>query len=174
MSPEQAKGKSVDRRTDIWAFGCVLFEMLTGKHTFEGETVTDTLAAVIRAEPEWALLPSNTPNSIRNLLLRCLKKDPKQRLQSIGEARIVIDETISGVTQDSSAFPAATPTGRPLWQRAFPWAVAAGAVVAAIAFVAFQHPAAAPSEPLHASFNMPASTQLTTLDIAVALSPDGK
>ncbi len=68
MSPEQAKGKSVDRRTDIWAFGCVFFEMLAGKRPFEGETVSDALAAVIRAEPEWSLLPSNTSQTIRDLL----------------------------------------------------------------------------------------------------------
>src|SRR3984957_1152734 len=75
MSPEQAKGKTVDRRTDIWAFGCLLFEMLTGRRPFDGETVTDVLAAVVRGEPEWALLPANTPPSVRNLLQRCLKKE---------------------------------------------------------------------------------------------------
>ncbi len=96
MSPEQAKGKSVDRRTDIWAFGCVLYEMLTGKMAFTGETVTDTLAAVIRAEPEWSAIPASTPSRIRDLLQRCLKKDARQRLQSIGDARITIDEILSG------------------------------------------------------------------------------
>ncbi|HEV2233476.1 MAG TPA: serine/threonine-protein kinase, partial [Terriglobia bacterium] len=75
MSPEQAKGKSVDRRADIWAFGCVLYEMLTGKKTFEGETTSDVLATVIRAEPEWNELPQNTPPSIQKLLRRCLEKD---------------------------------------------------------------------------------------------------
>src|ERR1700733_9785349 len=99
MAPEQAKGKSVDRRADIWSFGCVLYEMLTGKMAFSGETVTDTLAAVIRGEPDWALLPANTPQAVRNLLQRCLKKDPKQRLQSIGEARITLDEVLSGSSQ---------------------------------------------------------------------------
>jgi serine/threonine protein kinase len=92
MSPEQAKGKPVDRRTDIWAFGCVCFEMLTGTSIFDGETVSDVLAAVIMKEPNWAKLPSSTPLRIRELLLRCLKKDPKQRLQSIGDARIAIEE----------------------------------------------------------------------------------
>jgi eukaryotic-like serine/threonine-protein kinase len=96
MSPEQAKGKSVDRRTDIWAFGCVLYEMLTGRQAFSGETVTDTLAAVIKTEPEWGAFPANTPQAIRNLLMRCLKKDARQRLQSIGDARIAIEETTAG------------------------------------------------------------------------------
>jgi len=96
MSPEQARGKAVDRRSDIWSFGAVLFEMLTGKMAFQGETISDTLAAVIRSEPDWMLLPANLPRGIRALLLRCLHKDPRQRLQSIGEARIAIDNTLSG------------------------------------------------------------------------------
>jgi eukaryotic-like serine/threonine-protein kinase len=96
MSPEQAKGKSVDWRADVWAFGCVLYEMLTGKRAFDGETNTDTLAAVIRAEPNWSQLPAATPLRVRVLLQRCLQKDPKQRLRDIGEARISIEEVLSG------------------------------------------------------------------------------
>jgi serine/threonine protein kinase len=92
MSPEQAKGHPVDRRADIWAFGCVLYEMLTGEMTFRGESVTDTLAAVLRAEPDWSQLPAATPIRVRVLLQRCLQKDPKQRLQAIGDARISLDE----------------------------------------------------------------------------------
>jgi len=80
MSPEQARGKAVDKRTDIWAFGCVLYEMLTGKMTFRGETVTDTLAAVIREEPDWSQLPADTPIRVRVLLQRSLHKDPKATL----------------------------------------------------------------------------------------------
>ncbi|MCU1286529.1 MAG: serine/threonine protein kinase [Acidobacteriales bacterium] len=95
MSPEQAKGKSADRRADIWAFGVVLFEMLTGKQAFIGETVSDTLAGVLRAEPEWNTLPSNVPPGILGLLHRCLIKDPKHRLQSIGDARIEIEEYLA-------------------------------------------------------------------------------
>jgi eukaryotic-like serine/threonine-protein kinase len=79
MSPEQAKAKAVDRRADIWAFGCVLYEMVTGKMAFQGETVTDTLAAVIKDDPDWSQLPLNTPSRVRVLLQRCLQKDPKQR-----------------------------------------------------------------------------------------------
>jgi eukaryotic-like serine/threonine-protein kinase len=103
MSPEQAKGKPVDRRADIWAFGCVLYEMLTGKMAFSGETVTDTLAAVIRAEPDWSQLPAATPGRVRMLLHRCLPKDPKQRLQAIGDARISLDEVLSSAPEPSSA-----------------------------------------------------------------------
>ncbi|MEK6322623.1 MAG: protein kinase [Acidobacteriota bacterium] len=96
MSPEQAKGKSVDKRSDIWAFGCLLFEMLTGKQTFSGETLTDTLAAVVRAEPDWDALPATTPGVTHRLLLRCLIKDQKRRLRDIGEARILFEEALSG------------------------------------------------------------------------------
>src|SRR5271156_2019323 len=96
MSPEQAKAKPVDRRADIWAFGCVLYEMLTGKMAFRGETVTDTLAAVIKEEPDLSQLPPSTPVRVRVLLQRCLQKDPKQRLQAIGDARIALEEVLSG------------------------------------------------------------------------------
>src|SRR5215470_699032 len=94
MSPEQAKGKAMDRRTDIWAFGCVFYEVLTGRPAFEGETTTETLAAVVRAEPEWLKLPKETPGSTAELLRRCLQKDQKRRLQAIGDARIEIEETL--------------------------------------------------------------------------------
>ena len=100
MSPEQAKGKVVDKRSDIWAFGCVLYEMLSGRQTFRGETLTDTLAAVVRAEPDWDALPPEVPDSIRRLLRRCLTKDQKQRLRDIGEARIVIEDALQGKSED--------------------------------------------------------------------------
>ncbi|HEY9503043.1 MAG TPA: protein kinase, partial [Pyrinomonadaceae bacterium] len=103
MSPEQAKGTVVDKRSDIWAFGCVLFEMLCGKQTFSGETLTDTLAAVVRAEPDWDSLSPLIPNSILRLLRRCLNKDPKQRLRDIGEARIAIEEVLQSKAEDPSA-----------------------------------------------------------------------
>jgi serine/threonine-protein kinase len=93
MSPEQAKAKRVDKRADIWAFGAVLFEMLSGKKAFTGETFTDTLAAVVRAEPNWNDLPENAPASIRQLLHRCLTKDPKQRLRDIGDAKHDLEST---------------------------------------------------------------------------------
>jgi eukaryotic-like serine/threonine-protein kinase len=96
MSPEQAKGQRVDRRCDIWAFGCVLYEMLSGRKAFDGETLSDLLAAVITKEPDWTTLPGTTPLSIQSLIRRCLVKDSKQRLRDIGDARISIEETISG------------------------------------------------------------------------------
>ena len=92
MSPEQARGKTVDQRADIWALGCVLFEALTAKKCFFGETVTDTLAAVVRGEPDWAALPATTPRTLRDLLTRCLKKDPRLRVQHVGDARIALVE----------------------------------------------------------------------------------
>src|SRR5262249_13762789 len=85
MASEQARGKALDRRVDIWAFGCVLFEMLTGKRVFEGDDVSTTLAAVLRAAPEWSALPTEAPPNLRRLLGRCLRKDPKDRLQAIGD-----------------------------------------------------------------------------------------
>ena len=95
MSPEQTKGKPVDKRADIWAYGCILYECLTGKQAFQGETVTEILAAIIRGEPDWKLFPENTPISIRTLLRRCLEKNPKERLRDIGDARLDIAEAMS-------------------------------------------------------------------------------
>jgi len=92
MAPEQAKGKAVDKRVDVWAFGCVLFECLTGKRAFEGETVTETLASILKGEPDWQALPSTSPWRVRDLLHRCLRKDPKERLHDIADARIEIGE----------------------------------------------------------------------------------
>jgi Tol biopolymer transport system component len=94
MSPEQARGKSVDKRSDIWAFGCVLYEMLTGRKAFEGETVSDTLAAILEREPNWKLLPAVTPASVRRLLQRCLEKDVGRRLRDIGDASLELDDAI--------------------------------------------------------------------------------
>src|SRR5207342_3526277 len=91
MSPEQARGKPVDKLADIWAFGCVLFEMLGGVRAFTGDDVTETIVAVVSKEPDWQLLPA-TAAAVRPLLARCLRKDPKQRLQAIGDARIQIEE----------------------------------------------------------------------------------
>ena len=96
MSPEQARGKPADRRADVWAFGVVFFELLTGKRLFAGETVSDTLAAVLRAEPEWESLPSDTPPAIKRLLRRCLERNVRKRLQDISEARIAIENAMSG------------------------------------------------------------------------------
>jgi Tol biopolymer transport system component len=115
MSPEQAKGKTVDRRADIWAFGVVLMEMLTGRKMYSGETTPETLAAVIMKEPVFEALPASTPAAIRRLLRRCLTKDPRTRLRDIGEARITIEEVLSGaVSEPAAPTPAVAVARRPL------------------------------------------------------------
>ena len=98
MSPEQARGKAIDKRTDVWAFGCVVYEMLTGRAAFAGDTLSDTIAAILEREPNWSVLPAATPAPIRRLLLRCLDKDVKRRLRDIGDARTEIDDMLSGAT----------------------------------------------------------------------------
>jgi serine/threonine-protein kinase len=95
MSPEQAKGRPADKRSDVWAFGCVLFEMLTGRRAFEGEDVSDTLAAVLRAEPEWSALPADTPPAVRTMVRRCLEKERRRRIADLSTARFVFDEASS-------------------------------------------------------------------------------
>jgi len=106
MSPEQARGKPVDRSTDLWAFGCVLFEMLTGRRAFDGDSLTDVLAAIVGAEPDWSALPADTPWAIRMLLRQCLRKRPEQRLRDARTARVMLEE--AGVDPVSGA-PAASP-----------------------------------------------------------------
>ena len=140
MCPEQAKGQRVDRRADIWAFGCVLYEMLSGRKPFEGETISDVLASVIKSEPDWSAIPDTTPRTIQKLVRRCLIKDAKQRLRDIGEARIAIEETLSG----SPALTGPLLPGEggpeerdrvrvPSLRSALPWAVAAVLAIALIA-----------------------------------------
>jgi eukaryotic-like serine/threonine-protein kinase len=174
MSPEQAKAKPVDRRADIWAFGCVLYEMLTGKMAFSGETVSDTLAAVIRAEPDWTQLPAATPVRVRVLLQRCLQKEPKRRLQAIGEARIAVDEALSGATE---AIPSAAPPSlAPLWRRVLPWSVAAAlAIVAAFFAWAYMRSGSAPAQAELMRFEIPMPQKVSLIDTGgLAISPDGR
>jgi serine/threonine-protein kinase len=131
MSPEQARGKRIDRRADIWAFGCVLYEMLTGLGAFSGETTSDILASVIRAEPYWSALSDSVPRRIRELLQRCFQKDAKQRLRDIGDARITIQEALSGSVA-SEAVPAIALT-HPLRRPGMLWALlAVGLVLGAV------------------------------------------
>ena len=104
MSPEQARGKPVDKRTDVWAFGCVLFEMLTGKRAFEGETVSDTLAAILKEDPNWAALPEQTPAAVRKILRRCLQRDAKLRLHDIADARLDLEELSAQSASGSFTF----------------------------------------------------------------------
>ena len=172
MSPEQAKGKTVDRRTDIWAFGCVLYEMLTGKTAFGGETVTETLAAILKTEPNWSQLPAATPIRVHLLLQRCLQKDPKQRLRDIGEARIALDEVLAGTPEPSPIARQPIPTRS--WRQALPWvvAIALGSVASFFAFVHFRETPPAAVEPVR--FQVPLPEKLTLpASGAFALSPDG-
>ena len=108
MSPEQARGKPIDKRTDVWAFGCVLYEMLTGRVAFAGDTLSDTIAAILEREPDWSALPAETPAPIRRLLLRCLDKNVKRRLRDIGDARMEIDDVSSGASFLAAAASAST------------------------------------------------------------------
>lgn len=166
MAPEQAKGRAVDRRADIWAFGCVLFEMLTGKMAFAGETVTDILAEVIKSEPDWTKLPSSTPSHIRVLLKRCLQKDPRQRLRDIGDARISIEEVLSGA-QDS--FPNAGIV-HPRARRILPWI--AGIAAAAIVGGLLTWKLLDPAPPVTRHFS--AITNFAGVQSQPAVSPDGR
>jgi serine/threonine-protein kinase len=126
MSPEQAKGRPADKRSDLWAFGCVLYEMLTGKRAFAGDDLSETLAAVIRGDPDWACLPPETPASIRRLLRRCLAKDRKQRLPDAAMARIELDEALNGTAAADT--PAAAPSSASM-SRGRLIAIAGGAAV---------------------------------------------
>ena len=96
MSPEQARGKVVDSRTDIWAFGCLLYEMLTGRSAFAGETVTDVLASVIGTEPDWKTLPATVSPAVQKLIRRCLEKDASRRFHHIADVRLEIEDMLSG------------------------------------------------------------------------------
>jgi Flp pilus assembly protein TadD/TolB-like protein len=128
MSPEQARGKPVDKRTDIWAFGCVLFEMLSGERPFAGETASDIIAAVLSTEPEWSALPAGTPPRIRELMTRCLRKDRSDRLRDIGDARIEIDLTLE--EKKSGTLAAGPPSRR--GNRRLAVSLAASALIVAI------------------------------------------
>ena len=170
MSPEQARGKPADRRADIWAFGVVLFEMLAGRQMYGGETAADALASVMKDEPKWDALPAVTTMGIRRLLRRCLRKDPKQRLQAIGEARIAIEEELaapSGQSDVAVAEPSAPP------RRPLAWMAATAVCLLAalgLATVHFHEPPAAGDRPLRVSIPVPKDSEVNFLE----LSPDGR
>ena len=168
MSPEQARGKVCDKRTDIWAFGCVLYELLSGHKAFEGEDTTEILAAVVRAEPDWTRLPEATPQTIRLLLRRCLRKDRRQRFQDATDARIEIEDTLSGA---SVTAPAAPPE---ITKHELPriWIAACGALLLALAAVSFVHFREIPPQPRIVRFQVPLPEK--AINPIFALSPDGK
>jgi serine/threonine-protein kinase len=174
MSPEQAKAKPVDRRTDIWAFGCVLYEMLTGKMAFSGETVTDTLAAVVMKDPDWSQLPPKTPMRVRVLLQRCLQRDVRQRLQAMGDARISLEEVLSAAPEGT---PSLAVLGRPtkrrwLWVTAGIAALLLAGGVAGWVLKPLPEPAAKPVTRF--TITLPSGQQLAELaQPALVLSADG-
>lgn len=174
MSPEQARGQPVDSRTDIWSFGCVCFEMLTGRAPFAADTVADTLAAILEREPAQALLPAGTPDLLRQLLRRCLAKDRERRLESADRARAAIDEAIASPAAEVVALPAPRVQGR---ARAV-FATVAG-VAAFVAFIAWAMPQPAlvpPVRPSRFAIVPPTGQPLNVSgnDRDVALSPDGQ
>ncbi len=164
MSPEQARGKPVDKRTDIWAFGVVLFELLTGGMLYGGETVSDSLAAIIKSDPDWTALPKETPPRVRRLLVRCLRKDPRQRLRDIGEARILLEEPAETV-------PAPAAPARRSW---LPWTIAGACAVLALALggLLWRAPPAVERPLLRFSADM-GPEALAGARITAAISPDG-
>ncbi len=173
MAPEQARGHAVDRRADIWAFGCVMYEMVTGRRAFGGDNVTDTIAAVIRGEPDWGALPGDTPASIRRLLRRCLQKDRKRRLADAADVRLEIEAAQSPDTDDGGIVAA------PQHARRLAVPVGATAIVsllagAAVVWLATRSaPPAAPVVRLQAA--LPAQTTLSigVVGSEVAIAPDG-
>ena len=168
MSPEQAKGRQVDRRTDIFAFGAVLYEMLTGRQAFDGDDVGEILARVIEREPEWSRLPKNTPAQVRHMLQRTLHKDRKRRLQTAADARIEIEDAIAA-PKDSGATQAASTSKSKL-----PWAVATSLALitaASLVFVLRNRPADVQKTSARLTIPLPPGQEITTYP---AITRDGR
>ena len=178
MAPEQARGRPVDRRADIWAFGVIVFEMLAGRRAFEGDDISITLAAVLKDDVEWGALPAETPLHIRTLLRRCLQKDPQKRLPHIGLARIEIDEGMSGVLATTVAPPPAAASvakrSSSRWTRALP-AAAAAVVAAALSGIIVSSLRPTPRSPIvRFRTTLPQGVAyLAPPRQVVAMSPDG-
>jgi Tol biopolymer transport system component/tRNA A-37 threonylcarbamoyl transferase component Bud32 len=172
MAPEQARGKAVDHRADIWAFGVVLYEMLTGRALFLGDTASEILARVIEREPDWTQVPSATPAPIVRLVRRCLMKDPHRRLQSMGDARVEIEEALAGTPDTAPVAPAAR-------RRAWLWpAIAAAGVLASAAMAVMlwrSYAAQSASPSIRAAIPLPSGLYLDgNGPPELALSPDGR
>jgi serine/threonine protein kinase len=172
MSPEQVEGISADRRADVWSFGAVLFEMLAGRRAFEGSTNVETLAAVMRLEPDWTGLPESTPGPVVSMIRRCLTKDRRQRLQAIGEARIMLERPLE---TPSGAESPAQPEGRLTSKSKLPWVLAAVLAVAAIGlgYVAYKH-STEEVRVVRSSLLTPEKAQFNTASALPAISPDGR
>jgi len=172
MSPEQARGKSVDKRTDIWAFGCVLYELLTGKQAFHGEDITEILAAVVKSEPDWAALPAAMPGKGRDLLRHCLQKDNRLRLRDAGDAQIEIQDALTAPAVTVAATAAPTTRG---WRGRVAWAAAGVFVLTAIAFaIGFVLRTPNPPQQMRLIAEIGADASLyTAFGPSAILSPDG-
>jgi Tol biopolymer transport system component len=170
MAPEQARGREVDRRADIWSFGVVLYEMLSGRRAFAGDDNTDTIAAVVSKEPDWAALPADIPAPIRKLLRRCLEKDRQRRLTDAGAARLEIEEALAPTrSRESDVAPPAAASAR---RGRLAWIVAAAALAAAVAlaFPAVRYLRLPPPPETRVDIATPSTVQPTSF----ALSPDGR
>ena len=177
MSPEQARGKAVDKRTDIWAFGCLLYELLAGRKAFRGETLTDTLADILEREPDWQALPATTPAKIRDLLRRCMEKDTQRRLRDLGDARLEIEEALAVTREQRRAARTKRAVDSLRTGRTRRWALAAGGlltVVTVLTIAVWRIPlrskTAVSSAPLHIE-QITAFVDSATMP---ALSPDGR
>ena len=177
MSPEQARGRAVDRRTDIWSFGCVLYECLAGRPVFEGETVSDLVARILEREPDWAVLPVGVPARVRELLRRCLVKDPKQRLRDIGDARIELEQVMARSSSGAIAVQAEDIAGGPAARRIPWWAAAIGVItltVLAVLLVGRVTERAGPRIARRFEVSPPPGMNLVTDPVECAISPDGR
>jgi eukaryotic-like serine/threonine-protein kinase len=173
MSPEQARGKSVDKRTDIFAFGAVLYEMLTGRRAFEGEDISMTLAAVMKSEPDWERLPSDLPTALHTVLRRCLQKDPKQRFQAIGDVRLAMEGAFETPVAPSAGTMAASPHAG--WRSALSASlvtlIAGGAIIGLTTWALMRPLAPRPSRWLITPSGGESLVSQTGTDLAI--SPDG-
>ena len=171
MSPEQARGAPVDKRADIWAFGCVLYEMLSGRTAFGRETVTDTLAAVVEREPDWSGLPGTLPSAVRRLLKRCLDKDPKRRLRDIGDVRFELEQLAAPPAETAAPDRAERPR-----KRTIAVAAVSGVLLAAAGGLGFWLSGRGPADLRVSRFtvNLPKDTAMVpTFNSNLALSPNG-
>jgi eukaryotic-like serine/threonine-protein kinase len=169
MSPEQARGHAVDKRADVWAFGCVLFEMLTGRRTFDGSSVVDAIGAALHTEPAWHLLPETTPPAVRATLERCLQKDPRQRARDLGDVRLALDGGFSAPVATAPP-PASAAKRTPLWVVAAA-VLATAMIVGPAAWMARRPPAAPVRSPVRFQIPAPDGAELGNF---FSLSPDGR